>query len=245
MLIPDINRELHLYPILILASLIVGLLIPSIELHKQKIRTDILICVNLLNALLSLIFGKLYTILSGESTNIITAGFSSLGGLVGFILATYIFYKIYNNDKRILVNYISSLPLIYAISKIGCLLAGCCHGIEYFGPLSIRYEISSVCELECGVFPIQLLETIVFIGIYVVIMVLKNKETNLNIITLNLILCTVSKFALDYLRYSHTGKILSFNQIMCIVIAIIGVVYDRANKNIQEKNGNSFSGFRG
>ena len=100
MLIPNINEQYHLYPILLIASLVIGLLIPSIKLSKAGVRKDILLCVALLNMFLALFFGKIYTMIADKNTDIIRSGFSSLGGLIGFLIGTYIFYIICDKDKK-------------------------------------------------------------------------------------------------------------------------------------------------
>lgn len=222
MMIPNINEQFHLYPILLIASLVIGLLIPSIKLSKAGIRKDVLLCVALLNMFLALFFGKVYTMIAEKSTDLLRTGFSSLGGLVGFLIGIYIFYLICDKDKKIPENYVISLPLIYAISKIGCFLAGCCHGIGYTGIFNVRYEAGSACEVMTGVFPVQMAETIVFIVLYFILYTKKRKE---NIVTMTLVLSAVAKFALDFFRYSHVGKLLSFNQIVCLIIAVVCILY--------------------
>ena len=226
MLIPNINEQYHLYSILLVVSLVIGLLIPSIKLAKAGIRKDVLLCVALLNMFLALFFGKMYTMIAEKSTDILSTGFSSLGGLIGFLIGTYVFYLICDKDKRILENYVISLPLIYAISKIGCFFAGCCHGIEYTGALNIRYEAGSACALSTAVFPVQITETIVFIAIY---FIMNKIKANGDSVTLTLLFCTVAKFILDFLRYSHIGKIVSSNQVVCLVIAVICVIHSFIN----------------
>lgn len=232
MLIPNINEQYHLYPILLIASLVIGLLIPSFKLAKAGIRKDVLLCVALLNMFMALFFGKIYTMIADKNWDIIGSGFSSLGGLIGFLAGTYIFHFICDKDKRILENYIISLPLIYAISKVGCFLAGCCHGIEYDGIFSVRYEADSACALTTDVFPVQMAETMVFVGIYILLSI-KRK----NIVAATLFLCATAKFLLDFLRYSHIGKLLSFNQIICLVIAVICVICAWAKSRRRKKNG--------
>lgn len=234
MLIPNINEQYHLYPILLIASLVIGLLIPSFKLAKAGIRKDVLLCVALLNMFLALFSGKMYTMIADKNWDIIRSGFSSLGGLIGFLAGTYIFYLICDKDKRILENYIISLPLIYAISKVGCFLAGCCHGIVYDGIFSVRYEADSACALTTEVFPVQIVETISFFIIYILLNMKKKKE---NIVIYTLVSSTVAKFLLDFLRYSHIGKLLSFNQIICLVIAVICVICAWAKSRRRKKNG--------
>lgn len=218
MLIPNINEQYHLYAILLIASLLIGLFIPGVKLAKAGIRKDVLVCVGLLNLMLALFFGKIYTMISEGSLNVLRTGFSSLGGLIGFLAGTYIFYFICDKDKRILENYILSLPLIYAISKMGCFFAGCCHGMEYSGIFCVRYDVGSACRVESDVFPVQLAETVVFLGIY---LLFSFKKMVNNKVTVILLVSAVAKFSLDFFRYSHMGKIVTSNQIVCVVIIIL------------------------
>ena len=44
---------------------------------------------------------------------------------------------------------------MYSIGKIGCLLVGCCYGIEYSGPFSIVYNYSYSDIVGVRLFPIQ------------------------------------------------------------------------------------------
>lgn len=224
MIIKDVNSQFHLYSISLIISLLVGFTITYIELVKIRIKNDLALCSVLLTAFISIIFGKIYTMISdGNIGNILTTGFSSMGGLIGVIVGAIIFIKIYNDKHReIFQCYMLGVPIIYSISKIGCHLAGCCHGIEYNGILNIIYESTSACELNTPVFPIQIIEAIVFSIIFIknYAKYLKGKYVVYNII----IECTLYKFLLDYFRYSHTNQIISFNQIICLTIMIITIV---------------------
>ena len=111
---------------------------------------------------------------------------------------------------------------MYGISKIGCFLAGCCYGIKYNGPLSITYKYSLSAPKNISLLPIQIIETITFILIYLYIS--KKKKENKNIIGITLLLCGLSKFLLDYLRMNHIDKILTVNQIVSIPFIIIGLI---------------------
>ncbi len=112
---------------------------------------------------------------------------------------------------------------MYGIGKIGCFLAGCCYGIEYTGPLSISYKYSYSAPKEISLFPVQLLESIVFISIfwYIFIKIKKSKSNN-SIIGQTFIICGIAKFLLDYLRMSHLGKMFTINQIVSVIFVLIG-----------------------
>lgn len=73
--------------------------------------------------------------------------------------------------------------------------------------------------------PIQIIETIIFSCIFMY-MIIKHKQNkfNLKVIGVSSILCSISKFILDFFRSSHIGLILSFNQVISIVFIIIGII---------------------
>lgn len=126
-----------------------------------------------------------------------------------------------------------SIPLMYAIGKIGCFITGCCYGIEYNGIGNIIYKYSLDAPQNVPLFPIQILETIIFfiIFMYIINKTLKNKF-NWNSLGKSFILCGIAKFSLDFLRASHNNKILSLNQYVSILFILIGVYICIKNKNI-------------
>lgn len=157
-------------------------------------------------------------------TNLIS---SSLCGGIGFITSALIFDQFYNQPKvykfldipqphktpklYFTKNCIIVAPLIYAIAKLGCTYAGCCHGFTYTGPFSLEYHTQ---ETEGIFFPTQPLETLVFLAIFFCATKIKKP-------LLIIAICMVAKFALDFLRYTHETQLISPNQIACLVILIL------------------------
>ena len=95
-------------------------------------------------------------------------GLSSYGAVIGLIVMLFLYSKQHKKKfKDLLFAIMPSIPLMYGIGKIGCFLVGCCYGIKYYGPLSITYNYSPSAPKDIGLFPIQLLEAIVFIIIFV------------------------------------------------------------------------------
>lgn len=117
--------------------------------------------------------------------------------------------KIYN--KAHFIKYtILSLLLIYSITKLGCFINGCCYGIIYTGPLNVSYPFLS----NNTYFPIQILETIIFMIIFQICNFNKNKK---DIIYNTLKLVIISKFILDFLRYDHMIKLITINQLSILL----------------------------
>jgi prolipoprotein diacylglyceryltransferase len=161
-------------------------------------------------------------------------GFSSLGGMIGLIIGTSIYTKMNKHNKDILYEtYILSLGLMYSISKIGCLLAGCCYGIRYTGLLNITY-IDTKKNMQ-NLFPVQLFESVTFLIVFIILNLLRNKLQS-KTVRVTLISYAILKFSLDYLRYYSNRNIVSTNQLVCIVVVIINILLETFNfKNRGQK----------
>ncbi len=216
------------YGIILLISISVSLLYIYKMLKKENIKDKNIYLYILLYGIFAIVFGKIYTIVTSNfKYNIIDAGLSSYGGLVGVILASIIFEAIVPTNKKIIKYTIISLPLTYGIGKIACFVAGCCYGIPYNEIFNVIYKD----DLNIGLFPIQLLETIVFIIIFIICNKLKN---NKNIIYITIFISTIAKFLLDFLRYEHINKIITTNQIFSIVILIVLLIIIIIRKKIKK-----------
>lgn len=137
------------------------------------------------------------------SERVAEVNFDSLRAVAGIgimlIISYFAFRKYF---EAILRAAILSSPLMYGLAKIGCAVAGCCHGIEYSGSLNMH-----------GYFPIQPVETIVFLGIY--FLGLKTKSVSAVVYA-----SLGAKFLLDFLR-ADRGGIISRNQILILVYLAI------------------------
>ena len=207
---------INYYGISLVLSILSGALYIFLNIRKdgyKNIENNILFFI--LYFSLIVFFGKIFTIItSSKELTLLDAGFSSYGGAIGAILASIIFERIISHDKKLIKYTIISLPLTYSIGKIGCFLGGCCYGIPYNGILSVTYTNG----LNIPLFPIQLLESIVFLIIFIILNKLKN---NKNIIYITIIISALSKFLLDFLRYDHLTKTITVNQIFSIILIFI------------------------
>lgn len=205
------------YGIILLISIIISLFYIYRMLKKENIKDKNIYLYILLYGLFAIVFGKFYTMITSNEYNILKAGLSSYGGLIGVILASIIFEFIVPTNKKIIKYTIISLPLTYGIGKIACFIAGCCYGIPYNGLFNVIYKDG----LNIPLFPIQITETIVFIMIFIICNKLRN---NKNIIYITIFISTIAKFLLDFLRYEHINKLITTNQIFSLVIIIVLII---------------------
>ena len=212
------EKRLHflLYALFLILSIIIGMIYIYKNIKKETNNKQI-IYFFLMYISFAIICGKMYTVLAYGKDNILTAGLSSYGGLFGVVVAGVIFEKIISTSNKIIKYTILSLPLVYGISKIGCAIVGCCGGIPYTGILKIKY----IYGLNIWQFPIQIIESLVFLIIFFICEKLKN---NKNISHIVLILVSITKFILDFFRYDHINILITKNQIFSIIILIITII---------------------
>jgi len=218
------------YPVMILLSFGAGITAMYFLNRRDNIQKNAAGYLCLLAPVMSIFFGAVLTYLSSGFQYF---GLSSLGGLAG-MYASCVIIALINPQKgtvRIMIkNCTLVLPLLYSISKIGCLLGGCCRGMSYHGIFCIHYTGSNT--EEAVVFPVQLAETLVFLILFLSGICLEKKKQNT--VRIIFILSAVSKFLLDFLRESHSGQILSFTQILCLILILTGlaIFYITDKKNI-------------
>lgn len=221
----------YVYPSMIVLSLIVNVIVVLIISRKFKYTVDELVSMLVIDNIGIIGGGILYTYIFSKDL-----GFSSLGGVIGGLIMLYLYSLLVKKDyKYMLILFMPSIPLMYAIGKIGCFVAGCCYGIPYDGIGHIVYHSSEVALLNTNLFPIQIVETIIFliIFIYVISRYYKNKFS-IKLIMIEIIVCGIAKFLLDFLRYEHTVKLITSNQIMCLLLVIFSSIYlIRLNKKIK------------
>lgn len=226
---------MNLYSVMILTSIILGFTFIYVNLRINKIPKNIIGYMLLLSATCVIYFAKLLTVITSHnsSVNILNAGLSSLGGATGLLISAIIFTKIFKEKTKVIQEtYVLSLPIMYGISKLGCHFAGCCYGIPYDG---IFYTTSKLEKIHDKLFPIQLVESVIFIIIFIVSIIIYYKKVKINYLAVVIIMCAVAKFMLDYLRYYNIGKVITVNQVICFIFLVIGAVILIKDKHKERK----------
>jgi len=226
-----IDSKIPIYSIMILLSLIANIFVVALISRKYKFTKIEIVClllyenIGIISGAKILTFLQSYKELNGQF-DFLTLGLSSYGAVIGALLFIILFsFQFKKSLKEMLYIFMPSIPLMYGLGKIGCFLVGCCYGIEYSGLGSVVYNHSLSAPQHLHLLPIQIIETIFFIGIFIY-MVLKHKRNQFNNKTLGIsfILCGFSKFILDFFRASHIDEIISLNQIISIMFILTGIV---------------------
>lgn len=217
-----VNTNFPIYPLIIVISIFTGLILT----YRRTLNTSFT-KEERIGFVAFILFGLFSTTFISK---IYDGGFSSFGGLIGIIIMIVIFKILFKKKlSELLAIIIPVIPLMYAIGKIGCFIVGCCYGIPYNGPFAIVYNYSKAAPKGESLFPIQIVESIVFLVIYLFISYLE-KRSNKNVVSYTFILCGLAKFLLDYLRSFHIGKIITANQVLSLAFIILGIIILIKNK---------------
>lgn len=223
------NTKVSLYGLSIIIALISNIVVVALLYKKYQFTRDEMIGALVYENIGIIMGAKLLTYFQNISyygkLDFYTLGLSSYGGVIGAIVCLILFgLQFKKNIKEMMFLFMPSIPLMYSIGKIGCFLVGCCYGIEYSGLGNVVYNYSLSAPKGVHLFPVQIVETIVFLGIFI-FMFIKQKSNKFSWETLGIsfVLCGLGKYILDYFRNSHVGIFISLNQGISLIFIIIGI----------------------
>ncbi len=211
------------YLISFVLAFVITFTVSWILLRRKEIPRSFIVYNFVLSFVFALLCGKIHTmLLYGLLMDFLTAGFSSIGSAFGYVLGTIIFIFIYPEGKTPLFRVtVLTLPLIYSIAKFGCFTVGCCHGIPYDGPFCVMYENQIIHT--GNVFPIQLIESIVFFIIFLICLGIYCSKASDYTFPVLVILCPAAKFIAEFFRGDYPESFLTVNQVLCILALCIGL----------------------
>lgn len=169
---------------------------------------------------------------------LLQGGFVFYGGLIGGVIGIYIYSKSFKIPfKELCLILIPVVPVFHSIGRIGCLMAGCCHGREYNGFGSITFYNTELAPKGVPLFPMQIVESICNLMIFVIILIIyrRNKGTY-KTIALYAVLYSIVRFILEFFRGDAVRGIivLSTSQWISIALFIVGIIlfiHDYKNNN--------------
>ena len=208
---------LRLYGLILVLSVVVGALFVFYNIREKVRRNRQILLYYMIYFPFAMAGGMFYSMIaSGNFGMSKFPGLSSYGGLVGVIVGSIIFERIIPLEGEVIKYSVLSLPLVYGLSKLACFSAGCCAGICYDGPIGLLYpDRANVRQ-----FPVQPLETIVFLLIFAVCYGFR-KSAYVSYVTIWI--AAAAKFVLEFLRYDHGDKLLNANQVFSIFLVLVSL----------------------
>lgn len=199
-----------MYRLMIAGSFIAGLSTATFILSKKKVPANIILMSIVLELILCMYLGLMSTFTLSKATGY---GLTGTGGAIGILLGVYIFSNITPQySSSFWEAYTLILPLMYGIGKIGCSFAGCCGGLPYNGIFHVTAKHGSA-------FPIQKLESIVFLLLFAISVVIYMRGFYDPVTAA--MLYSLTKILLDFLRDVHMEYFISFNQILCTAVIVL------------------------
>ena len=145
----------YYYMIFNLVALILGAAITLVAARKSRIHVRSLKVIVAAGILGAIIGSKLIMMTSAQWLELITDGHlpldnskSVVGAILGGMIAAWSAGKWLGNKSSILDLCAISLPLALAVQRMGCLIAGCCHGMITSMPWGITYAQGTKPYLE-------------------------------------------------------------------------------------------------
>ena len=166
-------------------------------------------------------------------------GFVFYGSLLFCIPAMLYFFKKQRLPVLPMLDIMAvTTCIVHFFGRIGCFMAGCCHGIEWHGPLAVTFtDEACLAPLNVSLHPTQLYSSgMILIILLILLLVKRIQKFDGQLFMLYLMLYALGRSVLDIFRgdlsrgfivenYISNSQFISF-----IVISISGYIYYRLSK---------------
>ncbi len=229
---------IHMYGLMIALGFVSAYLIGDYRAKKKGLSEDIILGI-LWCAVIGGFVGArvLYYVVSIEDImNDISVlwdfgnGYVVYGGILGGVLAGYVYIR--SKKERFIVYFdlmAPSIALAQGFGRIGCFFAGCCYGRATDLPIGIVFRHSDYAPNGVPLMPTQLISSAGdFLIAFILFMYGRKKRPDGSIGGLYMILYSIGRFAIEYLRNDYRGSMwgLSTSQIISIVVLLGGVALE-------------------
>lgn len=155
-------------------------------------------------------------------------GYVVYGGIIGGVLTGVVYCKM---KKKNFFDYFDlimpSIVLAQGFGRIGCFLAGCCYGRETDSALGVVFHNSQFAPNNVKLIPTQVISSAGdFLICFILILYAKRSKRRGQVGAMYLILYSVGRFLVEFLRNDYRGSlgIFSTSQIISFGIVVIGVI---------------------
>jgi phosphatidylglycerol:prolipoprotein diacylglycerol transferase len=157
------------------------------------------------------------------------AGLMFYGGFLGAIIAGLVFVKVRKLPVLKLLDAAApAIVLGEGFTRIGCFLNGCCFGKETASFLGMRFPLHSPAGASCGgapVHPTQLYSSAAGFLLFGLALLLERRKLKDGVLfAVMLILYSLFRFGIDFVRYYENASNYWGNQIVALVLTAVGVV---------------------
>lgn len=163
------------------------------------------------------------------------AGIVFYGGLLGYILCSYMICKTRKQDFAVYSTFLAmGIPLFHFFGRIGCFLGGCCYGIESDAWIAFAYKVVDPQKVVKRI-PVSLIEAAFELSMFVVNFyqyrkaekedtVVKRIDFKIGFLEQYLILYAIFRLIIEVWRGDEIRGVfwgISFSQIISIMIFVM------------------------
>lgn len=225
----------HTYGLLIWIGVIAALLVGERRAKKRQMDADALWSMTFLCVLFGFLGAKLLfcmvewkKLLENPLHVLKGNGFVVYGGILAGVLTAYLYCR---KKKLTFLDYfdlmLPSVALAQGFGRIGCFMAGCCYGRETDAFWGIAFRNSDYAPNGVKLIPTQLISSA---GLFLIAAVLfcyaKKQRKRGKVGALYLILYSIGRFLVEFLRDDYRGSvgIFSTSQFISLFILTAGIV---------------------
>jgi phosphatidylglycerol:prolipoprotein diacylglycerol transferase len=242
-LFPD-TITIYTYGTMIALGALLGFAYTAWQAKKQlNVRYETTNELILFILLFSIIGGKFFVIFEdfkgflsdpGQLFRNFSSGFVFFGSLLFAIPTMLIFFRARKIPTLPMLDIMAiTTCIVHGTGRIGCFMAGCCHGIPYDGFLSVVFT-DPMCQadpLNTPLHPTQLYSVSLIYGIMAILLVVsRKKQFNGQIFLLYLILYSAGRMILEMFRGDLSRgyviqDLLTNSQFISIMVIIVAVYF--------------------
>ena len=173
-------------------------------------------------------------------------GFVVYGAIGGGALAMYLYCRKKKwNIIEMLDMTVPGLAIAQGFGRIGCFLAGCCYGAETTSPIGVEFPKNSLAPTGMHLHPTQIYSSVFdFILGFLLLYYSKKERKNGKVMGLYLIIYSVGRFLVEFLRNDERGNVgvFSTSQFIAIFTLVLGIIifnnhkiFKGAKKSIEQQ----------
>lgn len=234
------------YGLMIAIGVLVALFLGEARAKKKGLDAEVIypltfVCVifGFLGAKLLFCIVEWKTLIKDPLSVLSSNGFVVYGGIILGIIAAYVYIRM---KKLNFWDYfdivLPSVAITQGFGRIGCFLAGCCYGKVTDAWYGIAFHSSHFAPNGVKLIPTQLISAAGMFLIAAVLLLYAKKNPKRGCVgALYLILYSIGRFAVEFLRNDHRGEvgIFSTSQFISLVMVVLGVVLFVKRKGSEEK----------
>lgn len=225
------------YGLMIAIGIIVACHIGEVRAKRMKMEYERIISITLWCAIGGMLGAKIFYYIVSikaiiENPKIlldVTDGFVVYGGIIFGIFAGYLYSKKYKlNFFQYFDVVMPSITIAQGFGRIGCILSGCCYGLETDSWFNFTFKDSHYAPNNIALIPTQAISSALnFVHFFILITYAKRKKAEGQVAGLYLILYSAGRFVIEFFRGDiERGNIgrLTTSQFISVFLFVIGLI---------------------